>query len=391
MHRLLPYICVPVLILLASCGGRGPSEQAARLEAGPKVCGAGPESPAGSLDPGLATIGPSSNAVRQFGDHIWIVESGSNTVSRLSVNSGKLAQALVDVGEGRNPYDVVADPTKGRVFVTNYLSNSVTVADAETGEIVEEIESDAFRRPEGIAATDRWLYVTNANYVGGESLYGRGTIAIVDRETLSVVGTAPTRWKNPQYARLVDTPEGPRIAVSDSGVIRLERSAPTTPGGLELWKPNGKPSPSSRETFELGYEETERVGAPGRPLPTPDGEHLYFTSATAPVVFKFDLADKTWMRDADDPIRLYDSDQQTLHHGAMGPNGVLYVTSFNRDALYLFDTNCDERLAGPIDLGTSTSMLEGPHGIALVADGPRTRAYYIMSLAHAMGRVDLRF
>ncbi len=57
-------------------------------------------------------------------------------------------------------------------------------------------------------------------------------------------------------------------------------------------------------------------------------------------------------------------------------------------ALYLFDTKCDEKLAGPIDLGQSSMFLEGPQGIAIHGSGDSWKGYFAMSLSNVLGYVE---
>ena len=380
------FLCVAAI---TGCGPPAADDPGAGLESGPAVCGEGPARPAGEVEPDFATIGPTGNAIREGGDHLWIVESGSNTVSRLALETGEFDRAFIDVGNGQNPYDIAVAPEDGRAYVTNYMANSITVADTETGEVVGEIEDERFDNPSGIAIAGGRLYVTNIAYSGDG--FGEGAVTIVDRKDGEVIGHHATAWKNPVFARRIETSDGARVAITDAGALeRGENWGPRSPAGLELWRPGAPPEEVARETFELGLDEEGRVGTPGRPLPTPDGGALYFTSAAAPVLFKFDLAAGEWVRGVGNPIELYEAEGDTLHHGTMGGDGLMYVTAFNEDALYLYDTTCDKILAGPVELGSSPELLEGPHGIALDTAGEGTTAYYIFSRANALGRIRLR-
>lgn len=377
-----------LLLWVPACGPSSDSN-GSTVDTGPAVCPEGPRRPSGSVEPEYATLGPTSNAIRQSDEHLWVVESGANTVSRLSVESGEFESGFIDVGNGRNPYDVAVDSREGVAWVTNNLEHTVTIADTGSGEVLAEIEDEAFDNPAGIALTAERAWVTNFELDGQE--FGSGSLAVVDRESREVVASFETKWKNPVYARRIETSDGPRVAVTDAGVLEQQDGSwgPQSPAGLELWRPDADLESPARETFELGYDAERDIGAPGRPLPAPDGQHLYFASADAPVLFKFDLADGTWERGIGDPIELYETDGDALHHAAFGPDGLLYVTAYNQDAMYLFDPSCDERLGEPIDVGTTDDLLEGPHGVAVRHGGDRREAYYIMSQANSLGRIEL--
>ncbi len=382
---------------VSACGegtSSAPGSSDRDVISGDAVCQEGAPSPDGTVDPELETIGPTSNAIRRGSDHFWIVESGSNTVSRYTPETGELDRGFVDVGNGRNPYDVAVAPDDSRVYVTNYLADSITVAHAETGEVLEEIEHDSLDKPEGIAVVDDHLYVTNVHYTGGDDPFGTGTVVIFEREDMEVVAQAETARKNPQFVQPIGTSDGRRVAIVSSGVIDFvegDRAAATSPGGLELWPADGELDEEERETYPMERLESGRHGAPGRPLAAPDGRALYFTSATSGELFKFDLRERRWVRGTRNPLELHEASGNALHHGAIDDRGLLYITAFNDDALYLWDTTCDERLAGPISLGTTDELLEGPHGIALHERESRTRAFFIMSRANVMGRVTLDF
>ena len=119
-----------------------------------------------------------------------------------------------------------------------------------------------------------------------------------------------------------------------------------------------------------------------------DQRTAYLAGATEPLLYKVDLETMTWIRGPENPIRINDLSGDALHHATMDERGIVYVTSFNEDALYLFDSTCDEKLAGPIDLGQSSTLLEGPHGIAIHGSGDRWQGYFAMSLSNVLGFVE---
>jgi len=385
-------LCLAVATAIG-CGSSDSPPGDPAVTAGPAICPAGPERPRGTVDTEYARVRESSNAIRRGDGHFWIVESASNTVRRFSPETGEARAAFIDVGNDHNPYDIALAPEADRAYITNYSANSVTVADTTTGEVLAEISDERFDGPSGVAVAGGRVFVTNVAHTGDG--FEAGSVALIDRDRREVVATLETRWKNPQFARRIETPEGPRVAISDAGAIDRgegegEFARPTSPAGLELWEPGAPGGPPARRTYRLGVDEAEALGAPGRAQPTPDGRFLYFASATAPAVFKFDLAAGEWVRGTDNPIELYEADGDALHHGAMGPNGLLFVTAFNRDALYVLDTSCDKLLAGPVEVGTSGELLEGPHDVVARGTGDGVEAYFVFSLRHTLGRIRLQ-
>ena len=120
------------------------------------MCDGGSVAPVAELERGLDALGPSVNGVRRFGDDIYIVESGSNTIARLDPSTG-VASQWVDVGNERSPWDVWA--IDDELWITNFVADTVTVADRDTGEVLAEVRDDTFAGPAGIAATAEHVYV----------------------------------------------------------------------------------------------------------------------------------------------------------------------------------------------------------------------------------------
>src|SRR5690554_6355077 len=135
---------------------------------------------------------------------------------------------------------------------------------------------------------------------------------------------------------------------------------------------------------------------PARPVLANSGQTIYFPSATAPVLFKFDLDTRQWLRVSADSIFLRQKeDAAPLQDGAfnatLDARGILYVSALNEDAVYLVDTACDEVLAGPIPVGTTDAQLEGPQDLAVIERDGETRVFFITTLSNAMGQITLDY
>ena len=213
----------------------------------------------------------------------------------------------------------------------------------------------------------------------------------VDKETAEIVGEWETAGKNPQFLTYVDDrPLGAYLFVVNSGAVAYVdgRFRSTSTPSLERWSFGEDLTLQSRELLSLEASADAAVAAPGELLISSDGRIGYLAGATEPVLYKVDLENMDWIRGPDDPIRIGNVSGDALYHAALDDRGIVYVTSFNEDALYLIDTTCDERLAGPIDLGQSSVLLEGPHGIVVHGAGDQWRGYFAMSLSNVLGFVE---
>ncbi|MEM1347457.1 MAG: hypothetical protein AAGI01_02805, partial [Myxococcota bacterium] len=360
-------------------------------------CAGGPVAPAFLVEE-VSPIKAVSNALVAGAGRLWIVESGENTVSTFAPDERVLFDEFVDVGDNQNPYDVFVDEQRRRVYVTNYLGNSLSVADMDTGLVQEVVEDSSFDLPAGVAASGRWIYVTNTAF-RRTGLFAPGSVLALDRDTLEVVSTLPTQAVNPQFATVVEGADGLEwVAIVSSGTIAPNDAGtfvPTTPGALELWRPGEEEPVAERLVFELGLPsagEDPRTGFPGRVTQTPDRSKLYIPSGTGPVLFVFDMNAREWVHDVASPLVFNASiEGSALHHASMGDDGLLYITSFNDERLYLWDTRCDALLGPSILLDREMDLNAGPHGVVPWGAGAERAAYFIMTLGNRIGRVRLDF
>lgn len=392
-------IIISGLLALSACGPASPIE--VLIPDTPAVCEEGPALTSLEITPQAQAIAEQANHMLHDGEHIWILESGANTVSRFRPSDGRFQPAFVDLGNDRGPYDFVIDAGQG--FVTNYLSNTVSIYDTTSGEVVRELDDSRLVDPSGVAVTERHLYVSNVEYLGPDRGWGEGSIVVFERETFEVIDVIATHAPNPQYITTLDPgseDEPGQIAIVSTGALGLVdgRYVQTSMAAVELWTESDDPIAPAREVFELPPPPAgSRVGGPGRALVSPDGASLYMTSATAPVIFELDLEQRAWSHGADAPLVLYEDDSDTLHSGVLDAHGLLWITSFNQDAIYVWDTSCDALLAGPIPVGVADEELEGPIAItSLPATGQgndsqdviQPEVYFITSLSKQLGTIE---
>ncbi len=118
-----------------------------------------------------------ANDLTLYGDTLLITNSGDNNVLLYVLSTGTLD--TLDVGTGRNPWATAYDPRTGRIFVSNFLTNSVSVF--EGGERVSEIEVGP--NPEGVVVVGDRLYVACTGYSDGY----RSRLYILSTDSLKVL------------------------------------------------------------------------------------------------------------------------------------------------------------------------------------------------------------
>jgi DNA-binding beta-propeller fold protein YncE len=304
------------------------------------------------------------------------VESLNNTVSSIRLTDGT-SEIFADVGNDRNPYDIAVNETW--TVVPNYLTNSVSVFDTETGALLQEIESEDFDNPSGVAIVDDAIYISSVAYRGPALPYGAGRVTIID-SSFDVVATVPTSGQNPQY---LAADQG-RLLVVNTGEILFDGGAAyvATESSLEIWTPTADLATPGIESYVM--PSVDRIGALGRPVVADD--RVYMGAGTTSAFFVFDLQTKAWVRDAESRFVLPSDSTNALTQVVGVYDQIAFATAFNDDALFLVDTRCDEILAGPIDLGAS-DLIEGPIGGVITSDG--AFFYPLMSVSNSLGRVRL--
>lgn len=329
-------------------------------------------------------IGPSSNFVgrsHENSNEILIVESGSNTLSKLK-NNAKLV-SFIDVGDEHNPWSFWGD--SNFIYTTNYLSNSVSEFTIQ-GERVKEWK-EGFDRPTSILGNQTHLFISNVVFDG--TVFQKGFILVFDRQTQARIQKKETKALNPQFLSFINVGNETSLAIINSGSFKFsnEGTLPGSDASLEIWKlkKSGKEILYQGKNFPLPLEGKKEVGSPGRPIQI--RKKIYFSSGTAPVLFEFDLEKMQWTRNTKNPIVLRDPLPDALHF-MQGWNSLLFITAFNEDAIYIVDPQC-EKIAAKITIDNN-EFLAGPHEIIVFSSGENTATgYFILSLANALGTFEI--
>lgn len=381
-------LCIAASLLVA-CGDPPDDDEPPVETDTEQVCDDGAPAYELSVDRHVTQTGPTGNDIAADDEALFVVESDGNTVSRFDLTDDRMDQGFVTVGAERNPYSVDVDGDE--IWVTNLLAETVTVADADDGEIIDELDDELYG-PSSIALSDDYAYVGNVEFLGVDEGYGPGSITVIDRASREVASRFETAFQNPHFITIEELDGQKVLLVSGSGEVIWdgERTNVESEGGLEWLDVHDDPVEPDSHAFAIDQQQLQTVGAPSRAHPSPDESALYFVSGIAPVLFVFDVDEMQWRHDATDPIELYEANGDTTHRGAMGPDGLLWITAYNEDQLHLLDTACDEPVVDPVDLGEHGDMLEGAQAIEVVERGETIEGFYLLSAAGSMGSVQLR-
>jgi outer membrane protein assembly factor BamB len=373
----------------AACEAPPPDEQArGGLPPFDAAACALPDPATPSIEPDAWQTGPANNAIRLDGDLAWVVQSASNTVGRLDLRTGAWEPDFVDLGRdgvGRNPWDLAA--SGGRLYVTNLLTDSISVVDAATGEPLAELKDLGLVAPGSPAVGEDLLLVPGTGFVAPD--YGPSQLL-----ALQILDGPP--WLQPlarpepsalNTGAVVFDPHRRRFYAVNTGARRrsAEGWISTSEGTLDAFDLDALRAGDTAPRGSLTLRQGE--GGPAGPrdliLTGDQGRLGYLPASNSPHLYKVDLDQWRVLRGGDDPIQAYLGDGDQLTGLAAGEGGLLYLTAFNGDALYLFDATCDASVAGPFDLGTGP-LLEG--ALMPAWDAPRQQLLVLMTLSSRLAR-----
>jgi len=85
-----------------------------------------------SVDPRWRSIGLSGNEILATEGHLYVVESGANTIALFPLPEGDVQRIVFDVGA--DPYNMAVAPDGSTAYVTTLLENKLWEIDLDAGE-----------------------------------------------------------------------------------------------------------------------------------------------------------------------------------------------------------------------------------------------------------------
>lgn len=139
----------------------------------------------------FATLGNVPNKIFVDPDIIWAVNSGDNSIQKISASSGTTLGNIF-IGNGVNPWDAIRH--QDHLYVTGLFTGKVYKIDIFSGTVVGNINVGT--APEALLVIGDKLYISNAgnysqNYLGS-------SVGVVDLASFSLIKTIPVS-ANPQY------------------------------------------------------------------------------------------------------------------------------------------------------------------------------------------------
>jgi YVTN family beta-propeller protein len=355
--------------------------------------------------PPLGAVGvgafPTGIAVSPEGTHVYVVNSGDDSVSAIDADTG----TAVTIAVGHAPYGIALTPDGRKAYVANAGSNSVSVVDTQAHVVTETIAVG--ENPYGVAVAPggERVYVTNQ---------AAGSLTVIDGATSTfTVGSAPMGVAvspDGQTAYVVDNDAHSLILV-DAYAGEVTKTIPVgkhpahvaiTPDGAQAYVTNA--AGGSVSVVDLWTATvTETLLVSDHPIGVGVGADGRFAFVTA--------LDGSLLAGTVTIIDIATGDTETVRAGA--PYGVAadpsgdyaYITDFRCQAVSMIDaTDVDAMTgsgrgahlrrppAGPLrrsrrqDTSGGVAIQRGAYGV--VADPDSGRAFVIHSDDDAIEVID---
>ncbi len=281
--------------------------------------GLGPNDRLQTLTPSTVASG-SPQMPASLGQYAFVTLIGNNTASVLDTKSNTVVQSAIAVGSA--PHTAAYSPDGGRLYVTDNVSNTVSVVDTVSRSVIRTIPVGS--NPRGIAVSQdgRRVYVSNN---------GSQSLSIIDAGSLGVSNTVPLT-AHPEQSAL--SPDGRRLFIP--------ATAPFIGFILD----------TASETLVGSFGE---IGGYGIAI-TPDGAYAYISNSNGTVAV-VDLATLIAIKTI--PVGSFP------HRVTMSPNGQrVYVANVNSNNVSVIDT-ASNTVVATIPVGGS------PWAMDLLDDGSR--------------------
>ncbi len=149
----------------------------------------------GEMNNAFCVLGSMPNRVALIEDHAYVVNSGDNSLQKINLDSGQTVTNIY-IENSSNPYDICIDGNYA--YVSCGMINKVCKIDLGTNIVEGFVEVGG--NPAGMSVLNNKLYVGNSDYATG---YTNCSVSVIDLESFIVEETIPTEV-NPQFLAAIN-------------------------------------------------------------------------------------------------------------------------------------------------------------------------------------------
>lgn len=303
-------------------------------------------------NPKTISCGQSPNQIQVSTNEFFVVNSLSNSITVYDAQTLNLIpERSIGLGNGRNPF-MMTQPVNQRSFVSNLIANTVSVVNLQTGAIIDEIGmpggSDlphdpgktSWARPSGIVQIDNRIYVACANLGSDFTAAGPGIICRLDADNPNLIDWFESGGRNPMTLE---------HDVRYPDLLWIVHAGDYSSG----FQNNGNISLYSISQAQI-IETIEMYDAPLEIAFSSD--YAYASSGSDGRVLRIDLDTFDLINPIDLPT--YGQGLNFVSSLEISPDEMLWVTEFNHDQLYIINPNENDAIVFSRRVG------DGPDAIA---------------------------
>ena len=149
----------------------------------------------GEVNNAFCALGLMPNRVALTEDYAYVVNSGDNSLQKIDIETGSTVSNIF-IEASSNPYDIIIDGNYA--FVSGALTNKVYKINLDTETVENSIEVGG--NPAGMTILNNMLYVGNSDYATG---YTNCSVSVIDLGSFTVEATIPTEV-NPQFLAAIN-------------------------------------------------------------------------------------------------------------------------------------------------------------------------------------------
>jgi YVTN family beta-propeller protein len=240
----------------------------------------------GEVQQNVALTGQVPNRLVVHQDMIYVLDSGTSDIKMINPMTDEVVRTIA-LKPGANPYDM-AFVGQGKLYVSNWIANTISIVDVESGTITGEIATG--KGPEGVLLVNNDAFVANTGYAGWGVPYEQGAVSVIDilADTVKHSVEVPT---NPQ--KIVLASDG-RLHVLCTGDYAENLGKVAV---IDLYTGPLYDTPAVVNIIDIG-------GAPGDLVITPSGKAycIAWGDGAHGFLYSYDASNGEVFHNADDPI-----------------------------------------------------------------------------------------
>jgi len=278
-------------------------------------------------EPATGLTGATPNDVEVVGHHLYIVNSGDNTISDVDLNTGKTI-GCISIGASTNPWELEIDPSDStKAWLTTYVSGEIMEIDLASRHVLRRHTIEPTL--EGLWVSNTTIAVTKTAFNSSTFTYGTGYVILIRKSDLTEIHRFPVPT-NPQFVFEGGDHRVHVVCTGDYGlnpgrVVRLESTFLAV-----------------RDTLVLG-------GAPGRAILAPNG--TAYLTAFCDGLMSYDTVAFTAIHDQTNALL------PGTCAGDVDLDGTrIFVADFSHDAISVLDRG-SESLIGSVPVGDGPNAL----------------------------------